>query len=276
MALSGSNWQTAEAERVVLCKHLDGKALFTAILRHYAATHREMMRSFLNTTEGYSAQGNEEFREQKRSKRIPSDEKTQKSKKAATTAPAPMDPRIRSQGEVPTKNFFASLRATEMKIERPVVEDSTPKSDEEPQQESAGKSGRPSPIVLTSTTNLMQLQRQCKGFFMRNFEFRNTRSGTRIVAKEIADFSALKTCLETNKLSYCTFFPKSEEPINAVICHLTHNTPAEDISDGLVSLDFDFISVKQMTTTRRTPPEGTSSVNIPLFLITLPRAAKSQ
>jgi hypothetical protein len=31
----------AEAERTVLSKHLDGKALFTAVLRLYAATHRE-------------------------------------------------------------------------------------------------------------------------------------------------------------------------------------------------------------------------------------------
>jgi hypothetical protein len=43
---------TNEAERVILCKHLDGKALFTAILRLYALTHREMKRSLLNTTEG--------------------------------------------------------------------------------------------------------------------------------------------------------------------------------------------------------------------------------
>jgi hypothetical protein len=45
----------------------------------------------------------------------------------------------------------------------------------------------------------------------------------------------------------------------------------------LVSLGFDVISVKQMTTTRRNPsPEGTSTAILPLFLITLPRAAKSQ
>jgi hypothetical protein len=92
----------------------------------------------------------------------------------------------------------------------------------------------------------------------------------------MADFSAIKTYLEKNKLSYFTFFPKSEKPIKAVIRHLPHNTPAEDISDGLVNLGFDVISVKQMTNTRRTPPEGTSTVNLPLFLIILPRTAKSQ
>jgi hypothetical protein len=43
-----------------------------------------------------------------------------------------------------------------------------------------------------------------------------------------------------------------------------------------VSLGFDVISVKQMTATHRTPPDGTSTVNLPLFLITLPRTVKSQ
>jgi hypothetical protein len=37
----------AEAERAVLCKHLDGKALFTAIPRLYATIHREMRYSVL-------------------------------------------------------------------------------------------------------------------------------------------------------------------------------------------------------------------------------------
>jgi hypothetical protein len=32
----------AETERAVLCRQMDGKALFTAMLRLYAAIHREM------------------------------------------------------------------------------------------------------------------------------------------------------------------------------------------------------------------------------------------
>jgi hypothetical protein len=51
------------------------------------------------------------------------------------------------------------------------------------------------------------------------------------------------------------FYAKSKKPMKAVIRHLSHNTPAEDISDGLVSLGFDGISVKQMTATRRSPHE---------------------
>jgi hypothetical protein len=59
--------------------------------------------------------------------------------------------------------------------------------------------------------------------------------------------------------------------------HLPHNTPAEDsISDGLESLCFDVISVKQVTAIRRSPSDGSTTINLPLFLITLLRTAKSQ
>jgi hypothetical protein len=44
--------------------------------------------------------------------------------------------------------------------------------------------------------------------------------------------------------------------MKAAIRHLPHNTPAEDIFEGVVNLDFDVICVKQMTATRRSPPEG--------------------
>jgi hypothetical protein len=144
------------------------------------------------------------------------------------------------------------------------------------QQPSSSKAGRPPQIVLTSATNLMNLQRHIRYIVTGNFELRNTRSGTRIVRKEMANFSALRKHLEKKNLSYFTFFPKSEKPINAVIRHPPTNTPAQDISDWLMDLGFDIISVKQMSSTRRSPSEGTLSKNLPLFLITLPRTAKSQ
>jgi hypothetical protein len=61
-----------------------------------------------------------------------------------------------------------------------------------------------------------------------------------------------------------------------LIRHLPHNTPAEDISDGLVSLGFDVVSVKQMTATRGSPPEESKIINLSLFLVTLPRTARSE
>jgi hypothetical protein len=90
----------------------------------------------------------------------------------------------------------------------------------------------------------------------------------------MAYFSAIKAYLEKNNVFYYTFFPKSEKPIKAVIRHLPQNTPAEDISDRLLSLGFDVISAKQMATTRRSNTEGPSTGNVPLFLITLHRTSK--
>jgi hypothetical protein len=87
-------------------------------------------------------------------------------------------------------------------------------------------------------------------------------------------FNPPKSHFDSQKLSYSSFFPKSEKPIKAVIRHLPHNTPAEDISDCLVSLGFHVVSVKQMTATRRSLPVESEIINLPLFFVTLPRTAK--
>jgi hypothetical protein len=127
---------------------MDGKALFAAILRLYAATHTEMLSCLVKTTERVPAQDNdEEFREQKRRKRVPSDQGSGKTKKTVVAAPTPRDPRKNPQAEVPTKNYFAPLR-TEMEVERPVEEGSTQKPGGIPQQESFSRSGRPPPSYL--------------------------------------------------------------------------------------------------------------------------------
>jgi hypothetical protein len=51
--------------------------------------------------------------------------------------------------------------------------------------------------------------------------------------------------------------------MKAMIRHLSHKTPAEDISDGLMSLGFDVISIKQTTFIRWSPPEGPKTINLP-------------
>jgi hypothetical protein len=101
--------------------------------------------------------------------------------------------------------------------------------------------------VLTSQENLIAMKNKLKGFCKGVFEFRSTRNGTRIITKDMADYSAIRSFLEAHKLPYYsyTFFSKSLKPIKAVIRHLPLNTPAEDISDGLVNVGFDVISVKQ-------------------------------
>jgi hypothetical protein len=47
--------------------------------------------------------------------------------------------------------------------------------------------------------------------------------------------------------------------MKAVIRHLPFTAPAEDISDGFVGLGSDFISVKQMSATRGSSAEGTTT-----------------
>jgi hypothetical protein len=138
------------------------------------------------------------------------------------------------------------------------------------------KTGRPPPIILTSTTNLIQLQKDLKIVVKENFEFRSTRNGTRVITRSMADFQSVKSHFDAHNLSYYSFYPKFEKPMKALIRHLPHNTHAEDISDGLVSLGFDIISVKQMIATHRSPSDGSTTINLPLFLITLPRTTKSQ
>jgi hypothetical protein len=139
-----------------------------------------------------------------------------------------------------------------------------------------GQTGRPPPIILTSTTNLIQLQKQLLSVVKRTFEFQSTRIGTRVITSGMADFQSVKSHFDTNNLSYYLFYSKSEKHVQAVIGHMPHNSPAKDISDGLVSLGFDVISIMQMTAIHQSPPVGSKTMNRPLIQITLPRTAKSQ
>jgi hypothetical protein len=107
--------------------------------------------------------------------------------------------------------------------------------------------------VLTSATNLIQLQKHLKGLAKRTFEYRSTKNGTRVVTKDMVDYQAIESFFESKNFSYYTFHPKAEKPIKAVIRHLPINTPAEDIVDGLVDLSFGVISVRKMSTALRSP-----------------------
>jgi hypothetical protein len=243
------------------------------MLRLYAALHRELRDSVLPVPAEHKS--TEECREQRRRKRNPSDDNAKKPNTGVPT-PESRDARLRPKGEVPTRNFFAPLRTAEIDLESTHVEGTSESPTSETQQTSSSKAGRTPPIILTSAINLIQLQRHIKDIVKGDFEFRNSRSGTKIITKEMEDVSTIRKYLEDKNLSYFTFFHKSEKHIKGVIRHLPLNTPAKDISNGLTDLGFDIISVKQMTSTRKSPSEGSLPRNLPLFLITLPRTAKSQ
>jgi hypothetical protein len=65
----------------------------------------------------------------------------------------------------------------------------------------------------------------------------------------MANFQSIKSHFDTNNLSYYSFYPKYKTLTKTVVRHLPHITPAENISDGMVS-------IKQMTASHQSPPEG--------------------
>jgi hypothetical protein len=86
-------------------------------------------------------------------------------------------------------------------------------TEESPQEEAIpGKTGRPPPIVITTTVNLLQLQELINSVVKESFEFRNTRNRTRVITNTLGDFAAVKSYLETHNLHYFTFYPKSLNP----------------------------------------------------------------
>jgi hypothetical protein len=268
----------AEENGVSYCKGLRGKPLFSALYSTYTVTLQELKavikartltdQTNIPKTTGQQTNKEDDFQEVRRWKRHATNETTRTSKKVTIQTKTPTALNIPSK-EVVTRNFFAPLKAADM--------DADASSTEANSNEEAvpGKTDRLLPIILTSTTNLIQLQKELKIVVRGNFEFRSTRNGTRVITRSMADFQSIKSHFDAHNLSYYSY-PKSEKPMKVVIRHLPHNTPAEDIFDGLVSLGFDIISVKQMTATRRSPSDGSTTINLPLFLITLPRTTKSQ
>jgi hypothetical protein len=103
---NGALWKglvsNAEAERTVLCKHLEGKALFPGILRLYAAIHREMNETF----QSEQVESPTEIREQKRRKRNPLDKLGSLTSNTVVMGCSVRDLRIRSQVGLTTRNFL--------------------------------------------------------------------------------------------------------------------------------------------------------------------------
>jgi hypothetical protein len=98
--------------------------------------------------------------------------------------------------KVATKKFFTPLQTTNMDTYAPDTESSAV------EEAVPGKMGRPPPIVLTSATNLIQLQKQLKGVAKQIFEFHSTKNRTRVITKGMVDFQSVKAHFESSNLSY--------------------------------------------------------------------------
>jgi hypothetical protein len=207
----------AEDNRASYCKALSGKVLFSALHGPYTVALKEL-KSLLkasnsaggtNTkTESVKPSLDDGFKEVRRRKRHSTNEAAPISKKLAAEAKSTTNPKV-----APRK-FFAPLRAATRETdfsgaEATTLEEAVP-----------GKAGRPPPIILTSTTNLIQLQRQLKNVAKGDFEFRNTKNGTRVITKSITDVEAVKSYFSIQNLSYFSIFPKAQNPIKAVLRHL--------------------------------------------------------
>jgi hypothetical protein len=110
-----------------------------------------------NKPESTEENPNEEegFQEVRRRKRHSSHETAKTAKKAAVQAKTP--PTVSSQPEeVITRNFFDPFRAAEMET-NPSNTEGSPREDP-----AVVKAGRPPPIFLSSTVNLIDLQKELK------------------------------------------------------------------------------------------------------------------
>jgi hypothetical protein len=150
---------TAEDNRAKYCKALSGKLQFGTLHGTYTVALKEL-KSLLKasnsaggtntSTESVKPSQDDGFKEVRRRKRHNTNEVSPTSKKSAA------DATNNNKQEVATRNFFAPLRATTMETdssgaEATTVEEAVP-----------GKASWKPPIILTSTTNLIQFQRQLK------------------------------------------------------------------------------------------------------------------
>jgi hypothetical protein len=146
----------------------------------------------------------DDFQEVRRRKRRITDETTGTSKKATVQTKTSTALNILPK-EVATRNFFTPLKAADMGTD---ASDTEANSNEEAVP---GKTGRPPPIILTSTTNLIQLQKQLKIVVKENFEFRSTRNGTRVITRSMADFQSVNptSTLITYPITHSAQNPKN-------------------------------------------------------------------
>jgi hypothetical protein len=143
-----------------------------------------------------------------------------------------------------------------------------------PEQEASRKSGKPPKIVMTSTTNFIRIQSDLEDHVNVQCKFRNRRSGTHIITKEMAEYSNMKCYLEENNPHYFTFSLNSENPVKAVIRHLLPDMPAENSSNSLEDLAFSVIYVTQVTVTRKRTQRTTPRRNSPSVSFYLNRKYK--
>jgi hypothetical protein len=133
------------------CKALKGKTLFSALYGTYTVTLHDLKAllkasspASQSVTPKCAAPLEDGFKDVRRRKRHSSNEAAPTTTKAVSAA------EVTPQNEVTTRKFFVPLRA-------PMDTDSAG-AEATANETVPGKTGRPPPIILTSQTNLIQLQ----------------------------------------------------------------------------------------------------------------------
>jgi hypothetical protein len=161
--------------RVNLCRALDGKSRYSALYGMYAILLQDLQ-ALANPSKSNPAASNvpaatptdpngsaevDGFRVPRRRKRISSGEQEAK-KKAGPHTPVEGKTACR----VENRNYFAPLSTT------PAIDCAEMEGGQgQDEQQTSASPGRPPPVVLTTPTNLLQLQKDVKGLVKRNFEF---------------------------------------------------------------------------------------------------------
>jgi hypothetical protein len=158
---------SAEENTATFCKAINGKPLFCVLHGIYTVSLSKIKTTLKKTapgqrkettnTAGPSSPQDDGFQEVRRRKRQSTGETERMNKKPV---PATLAPK-----EVPTQNFFATLLTTNMETESSRAEVSSE------EDVALQNTGRPPPIILTTTTNLIHLQRHLKNMTKDDFEF---------------------------------------------------------------------------------------------------------
>jgi hypothetical protein len=169
-----------EENRANFCTGVDGKPLFRALNGMYTVTLKETkgiimvsaragQSGAVNKTSVKSIAQDNDFQQVKRRKRHISKDTLQTAKKSnkqvPTSAADKLPPKAVSSG-----NFFTPLRTSVVDTETIGVGNTLS------EQKAPRKPGRPSPIMMTSTTNLIRLQSDLKDHVEGEYDFRKIRN----------------------------------------------------------------------------------------------------
>jgi hypothetical protein len=210
----------AEENRRNFCKALDGKTLYNALYGTYTVALQEInallkASATTNPTPKPTSTQEDGFTEVRRRNRQSSD----------------MPPKLKTM--LHQRQHLPSQRPPQgcnMKFLRPTEDNNHGHQKfrlgvHPTRRDGPGENVQSTRHHSNNKANLIQLQKRLKNVAKEDFEFRNTRSGTRVITRSMADFLAVKSRFEGNNLSFFTFYHKSEKPIKAVIRHLPINTP---------------------------------------------------